>query len=98
MREAERSQALSGDGAETERLGGLIPDAGACALLLRELETLGERLAGADVVVQGALRPRMLARAIRLAYDPFSRTRLARLAAADRDGAGVRPAAAWSPS
>lgn len=70
-------------------------DAGACALLLRELETLGERLAGADVAVQGALRPRMLARAIRLAYDPFSRTRLARLAAGDPDGAGVRPAAAW---
>jgi hypothetical protein len=34
-------------------------DEGAIALLLRELETLAERLTGVDVQVQGALRPRM---------------------------------------
>ena len=37
-------------------------DAGACAVLLRELEALAERLAAADVRVVGALRPGMLAR------------------------------------
>ena len=51
--------------------GGL--DAGACALLIRELEMVGDRLVAADVTVDGALRPRMLARAIRLAYDPYAR-------------------------
>lgn len=52
-------------------------DAGASALLIRELETIGDRLSAADLTVQGALRPRMLARAIRLAYDPFARPLLA---------------------
>src|SRR5918996_3737135 len=40
-------------------------DAGASTVLLRELESLGERLAAADVQVVGALRPGMLASAIR---------------------------------
>ena len=48
-------------------------DAGACAVLLRELEALAERLAGADVRVVGALRPGVLAAAVRVAFDPWSR-------------------------
>ena len=71
------------------------PEAGACAVLLRELEGLAERLSAADVQVVGALRPGMLASAIRIAYDPWTRPGLARLAAADPDRDGIDEAAAW---
>ena len=64
-------------------------------VLLRELEALAERLAAADVRVVGALRPGMLATAIRVAFDPWSRPGLARLAAADPDRDGIDEAAAW---
>lgn len=70
-------------------------DEGAIALLLRELETLAERLVSIDVQVQGALRPRMLARTIRDAYDPYGRTYRNRLSAIDPDRAGVPPTQAW---
>ena len=70
-------------------------DAGACTVLLRELESLGERLAAADVRVVGALRPGMVASALRVAFDPWSRPGLARLASADRDRDGIDEAAAW---
>lgn len=78
---------------QVKRLG--KGDQGACALLMRELETLAERLVAADVQVQGALRPRMLARAIRDAYDPYGRTYRNRLAAVAADQGGVHPANAW---
>jgi hypothetical protein len=70
-------------------------DAGACGVLLRELEALAERLATADVQVVGALRPGVLAAAFRVAFDPWSRPGLARLAAADPDRDGIDEAAAW---
>src|SRR5262245_40982861 len=70
-------------------------DAGACAVLLREVEALAERLTAADVRVVGALRPGMLAVAVRVAFDPWSRPGLARLAAADPDRDGIDEAAAW---
>ena len=70
-------------------------DAGACGVLLRELEALAERLTAADVQVVGALRPGMLAAAFRVAFDPWSRPGLARLAAADPDRDGIDEAAAW---
>jgi hypothetical protein len=70
-------------------------DAGACGVLLRELEALAERLAAADVRVVGALRPGILASAVRVAFDPWSRPGLARLAAADPDRDGIDEAAAW---
>jgi hypothetical protein len=70
-------------------------DAGACEVLLREVEGLAERLGTADVHVVGALRPGMLASAIRIAFDPWSRPGLARLAAADRDRDGLDEGAAW---
>jgi hypothetical protein len=70
-------------------------DAGGCAVLLRELEALVERLASAEVQVVGALRPGMLARAIRVAFDPWSRPGLARLAAADPDRDGIDEGTAW---
>src|SRR3954454_21183665 len=70
-------------------------DAGACGVLLRELEALAERLTSADVRVIGALRPGMLAAAVRVAFDPWSRPGLARLAVADPDRDGIDEAAAW---
>jgi hypothetical protein len=81
---------------QIKRMGGERgPDAGACSVLLRELEGLAERLAAADVRVVGALRPGMLGVAIRVAFDPWSRPGLARLAAADPDRDGIDEAAAW---
>ena len=70
-------------------------DAGACAVLLRELEALGERLGAADVRVVGALRPGMVASSVRVAFDPWSRPGLARLASTDRERDGIDEAAAW---
>ncbi len=70
-------------------------DAGACTVLLRELEALGERLSAADVRVVGALRPGMVASTIRVAFDPWSRPGLARLAAMDRDRDGIDEGVAW---
>jgi hypothetical protein len=81
---------------QIKRAGGKDgPDAGACGILLRELEALAERLTSADVRVVGALRPGMLAAVIRVAFDPWSRPGLARLAAADPDRDGIDEAAAW---
>src|SRR5438067_812615 len=81
---------------QIKRAGGKNgPDAGASEVLLREVESLGERLASADVHVVGALRPGMLASAIRVAFDPWSRPGLARLAAADRERDGLDEGAAW---
>src|SRR5215210_2191125 len=81
---------------QMKRAGGTDgPDAGACSVLMRELEALAERLAGVDVHVVGALRPGMLASAVRIAFDPWSRPGLARLAAHDRDRDGLDEGAAW---
>ena len=70
-------------------------DQGAAKLLVRELETLAQRLVAGDVHVVGALPPRMLARAIRDAYDPYGRTGRARLGATDATLAGTAPQQAW---
>ena len=81
---------------QIKRMGGKNgPDAGACAVLLRELEGLAQRLTAADVRVVGALRPGMIATAIRVAFDPWSRPGLAQLAAADAGRDGIDEAAAW---
>jgi hypothetical protein len=81
---------------QIKRAGGKSgPDAAASEVLLRELEGLAERLGSADVQVIGALRPGMLASAIRVAFDPWSRPGLARLAAADPDREGLDEGAAW---
>ena len=70
-------------------------DAGASTVLLRELEGLAERLGAADVQVIGALRPGMLASLIRIAFDPWLRPGLARLAASDPERDGLDEGAAW---
>jgi hypothetical protein len=63
----------------------------AAAALVRELTALASRFDPADVVVEGALSPRMLARALRLAFDPYGRERLNRLAVTSPETAGVDP-------
>ncbi len=81
---------------QIKRAGGKNgPDAAAADVLLREVEGLAERLGSADIHVVGALRPGMLASAIRTAFDPWSRPGLARLAAADSDRDGLDEGAAW---
>jgi hypothetical protein len=70
-----------------KRLGG--GDEGACAVLVRELELLAERLQGAQIGVRGVLRPSSLAKALRVAYDPWSRIALARMEARDPAANGV---------
>ena len=70
-------------------------DDGALAVLRREVSSLAGALSGADVPVEGALIPRLLARTIRVAYDPGARPSLAARTAHDPERAGVAPAAAW---
>jgi hypothetical protein len=70
-------------------------DAGAIAVLRRELATVIANLAGADVTVTAVLDSRALAKTIRVAFDPGARASLARRAAVDPDHAGVAAAGAW---
>lgn len=79
-------------GRAVRRAGG--GDAGGCAVLLRELAGLAERLRSAEVPVRGLLSPGQVALAIRLGFDPDGRPALdAR--AADGDGwVGIPPSAA----
>jgi hypothetical protein len=74
---------------ELRRLGGGT-DA-ACELLLREAESLAERLTIAEVSVSGLLRPRQYAAAIRDAFDPFGRQARTRAALAREEREGVDP-------
>lgn len=75
---------------ELRRLGGGT-DA-ACELLLREAESLAERLAIAEISVSGLLRPRQYAGLIRDAFDPFGRQARARASLSQGAGEGVEPA------
>jgi hypothetical protein len=63
---------------------------GACTALLRQAASLSERMQAAGLTVTGVLSPRLLAQAIRVAYDLGARDRGHRLAEAGRD-AGVDP-------
>ncbi len=74
-------------------------DTGACTVLARELETMARRLEGAEIEVLHALGPRRLAATIRLAFDPHSRSSLARLATVDPSREeGVSARNAWPRS
>jgi len=77
---------------QIKKLGG--GDDGACTLLLRELETFAGRLGNASIEVQGVLRPRMYARALRDAFDPYGRSTRNRSAAVSGEP-GIDPARAW---
>ena len=75
---------------ELRRLGGGVE--GACELLLREAESLAERLTIAEVSVFGLLRPRQYAALIRDAFDPFGRQSRTRTALGQDGREGVEPA------
>lgn len=64
----------------------------ACELLLREAESLAERLTLAEVSVSGLLRPRRYAGLIRDAFDPFGRQARARASLGQEEREGVEPA------
>ncbi len=67
-------------------------DVGACEVLRRELSALSMRLIGADLTVEGALTPRLLARALRTAFDPLDRVELARIESRSPERAGTSAA------
>jgi hypothetical protein len=75
---------------ELRRRGG--GEQAACELVLREAESLAERLSIAEITVFGLLRPRRYGEAIRDALDPFGRQARARAALGEDDRAGVDPA------
>nr|MBA2312035.1 PrgI family protein [Actinomycetota bacterium] len=70
-------------------------DEGACEILRRELAALSTKLVSAEVTVDGALTPRLVARAIRTGFDPACRESLARVGsrAPGRDGTSIANAA-----
>lgn len=75
---------------ELKRLGGGTE--GACAVLLKEAESLAERLSVAEVEVSGLLRPRQYAAVIRDSFDPFGRQSRSRSALGQEEREGVDPA------
>lgn len=68
---------------------------GALHVLTRELVSLRRQLAAADLTVDGILTPRLLAGALRTAFDPHSRAPLARRATAAQTEGGTDPGNAW---
>jgi hypothetical protein len=70
-------------------------DAGAAAVLLREVLSVQRTLTSADIVVEGLLTPRLLAGAVRSAFDPTARSSLARRSAMSGEEGGTAPANAW---
>jgi hypothetical protein len=73
-------------------------DEGAAQVILRELKHLAFRLGEADIVVEGALTPRLLSRAFRTAVDPESSREIARRGRINADDTGVAPEQAWPMS
>jgi hypothetical protein len=69
-------------------------DRGACALLLRELASLGDQLDGAAIEVEEVLGPRAIAEVLRTAFVPEAAPRL-RLIHGEAGDAGPHPRSAW---
>jgi hypothetical protein len=70
---------------DARRIGPLVRqfrdrDLAAYVALVQELTSLSERLQTAAIGVEGALPPRLLAEAIRVAFDPVARLDMARRA------------------
>ncbi len=63
--------------------------------LIAETERVAHALEAAEVTVLGALSPGQLARTLRTAFDPYARTELATLEAADHARDGLAAAHAW---
>ncbi len=65
------------------------------AALIEQAERVAQGLEAAEVTVLGALSAPQLARALRTAFDPYSRTELTALQATDPGRAGLAEASAW---
>ncbi len=63
--------------------------------LVEETERIAQGLEAAEVTVLGALGPGQLARALRTAFDPYSRAELAALETVDPDRQGLAEINAW---
>jgi hypothetical protein len=75
------------------RQPGRSKDEAVCAVLVDQLRLLEQRLWHADLrVIGGGLSPRMVARAIRLGFDPQARAGMARRSLLDPETAGCEPA------
>lgn len=70
-------------------------DKGSCMVLIRELRQLADSLASADIHVDGALSPRLLALTFRNAFDPHARRKLVKRGRVDPERAGVATNNAW---
>jgi hypothetical protein len=68
---------------------------GVARALVEQTERLAQGLEAAEVSVLGALSSGQLARALRTAFDPYSRGELAILETADPERDGLPPAGAW---
>jgi hypothetical protein len=78
------------------RQPGMTKDEAAAAVLVSQLRLLEQRLLQADLrVLAGGLSPRMVARALRLAFDPEARGGMARRALHNPEVAGTDPVNAW---
>ena len=66
-----------------------------CDIVLEQAERVAHGLEAAEVVVLGALGAAQLARALRTAFDPYARSELATLEAADASRKGLAEANAW---
>ena len=63
--------------------------------LVEQIERIAQGLEAAEVTVLGALGPEQLARTLRTAFDPYARTELAAVEAADPERAGLSEVNAW---
>lgn len=63
--------------------------------LLEQTERVAQELEAAEVRVLGALSPGQVARALRIAFDPYSTTELTALEGVDRSRDGLSEASAW---
>jgi hypothetical protein len=82
--------AVQVDGRLRERGAGSPSDA-----LIEQTERIALGLGAAEVTVLGALSAGQIARTLRTAFDPYCRTELAALDAADSDRRGLEQANAW---
>ena len=64
-------------------------------VLLEQAERTAQALEAADIKVLGALAPGQLARALRIAFDPFSGAEMAALETVDRERNGISEVNAW---
>lgn len=79
---------------DSRRVNDRGPDGPMCAVI-EQAERIARGLEAAEVQVLGALGPPQLARALRIAFDPYARAELASIQAADPTRDGLPDSSAW---